>query len=189
MEANKLQTRGKTQSRSDDTSLRTLESTRRSETEVAKAVHGWRDGPHEDICMHGYSWLVKLILVMHYADPAGGGPPSSRRGGARAEGVGDLEAGVGHPGVVGTGDVLPVDGGGDAVVQPGDVRDVAAADLVAPEARDKNCSLLERVRPLHVLRRRCLLRGRDRWDRVGARRRAQLGETRRGHDRGQEEQR
>jgi hypothetical protein len=52
-------------------------------------------------------------------------PPAPARGRTRtcswsgragAEGVGDLEAGVGHPGVIDAGNELPVGGGGDAVV-------------------------------------------------------------------------
>lgn len=113
----------------------------------------------------------------------------SGSGGAGAEGVGDLEAGVGHPGVVGAGEVLPIGGGGDAVVEPADVRDVVAADLVAPDPRDQHRPLLERVGVLHVLLRRSrgryrLLLGRDR---DGARRGAQLGEARRGHEQREEQ--
>jgi hypothetical protein len=150
------------------------------------------DGPHEDI----RAWLARVFAPVMLrstsatpcVEPSGvTHVPSSGRGGAWTEGVGDLESGVGHPGVVSAGDVLPVDGGGDAVVQSSDVRDVAAADLVPPEPRDQHRPLLERVRPLHILCYR-LLRGRRR-DRVRARRRAELREARRGHDDGQEEQR
>uniref|UniRef100_A0A8R7QUM7 Uncharacterized protein n=1 Tax=Triticum urartu TaxID=4572 RepID=A0A8R7QUM7_TRIUA len=77
------------------------------------------------------------------------------RGGCGAEGVGHLEPGVGHPGVVGTGDELRPGGGRDAVVQPADVRPVVGAQLVPPDPRDQHRPLLERLRPLH----RVLLRG------------------------------
>lgn len=95
--------------------------------------------------------------------PAARAGTCSGSGRAGEEGVGDLEAGVGHPGVVGAGHVLRVGGGGDAVVQPADVRDVVAADLDAAQPRDQHRPLLQRVRPHHVFRRRrrhrLLLRG------------------------------
>jgi hypothetical protein len=68
------------------------------------------------------------------------------------------------------------------VVQSADVRDVVAAELVPPDPRDQHRPLLQRVRALHVLGRRLLYRD-------GARRGAQLGEARRGHEQGEEQSR
>ncbi|XBJ00430.1 hypothetical protein VPH35_020324 [Triticum aestivum] len=105
----------------------------------------------------------------------------SGRVGAGAEGVGNLKAGVGHPGVVGAGDELSTGGGRDAVVQPADVGDVVGAQLVPPDPRDQHRPLLERVRPLHIVLRGLLRRH-------AARRRAQLREARRGHQRREDQQ-
>ncbi|XBI48593.1 hypothetical protein VPH35_112293 [Triticum aestivum] len=106
-------------------------------------------------------------------DPSGG-----LRGGCGAEGVGHLEAGVGHPGVVGAGDELPVGGGRNAVVQPADVRPVVAAQLVPPDPRDQHRPLLERLWPLH----RILLHCRD------VARRCQARARRGGHQRREDQQ-
>ncbi|XBI54234.1 hypothetical protein VPH35_036306 [Triticum aestivum] len=121
-----------------------------------------------------------MMGVTWTRSPDGRLDPSGRLG-AGAEGVGNLKAGVGHPGVVGAGDELPAGGGRDAVVQPADVRDVVGAQLVPPDPRDQHRPLLERLRPLHRVLRGLLRRH-------VARRRAQPGEARRGHQRREDQQ-